>query len=186
MPPGPFGELYRSNEPSDGADFFGLSSNSWLRDAYVAYQFAEKISASAVRLVPRPAERPDFEIEQFGGSVSGFEVTAAFRPGDQPAKRYKRWKKDGYPLLHVSQEELAGCVEALPVAVRLAADRKIAHSLERPYPVGTGLVIYVSVGDYASRDDQVDRDRIVVENAAHARDYFDSVWALYNGRLLRC
>lgn len=186
MGPDTFGELYRAARPSDGADFYGQSGNVWLRDAYVALRFAELACVAAVRLIPRPAERPDFEIRHYDGSVHAFEVTAALRPGDEPGKRWRRWKSEGYPPHHISQKELAEREASLAVAVRAAADSKIARSLRRPYPDGTGLVIYVSVGDYVCHDDQAERDLVVMQNAAHAGEYFDSVWALYGGRLLRC
>jgi len=184
--PDEFGEAYRAAAPQDGADFYGRSGNAWLRDACVAHDFARLARAAAVRLIPRPAERPDFEVQSRDGIVSAFEVIAALRPGDEPAKRWKQWKSEGYPLLQISQKEIEERETSLPHAVRAAADSKIAQTLKRPYPDGTGLVIYVNVGGFNWSGDQAERDRIVVDNAAHAREHFDSVWALYGGRLLRC
>lgn len=164
----------------DSADYFCKPEHQWLRDTYVASEFAEHVSAAAARLVPRPANRPDFEVRLRNGKVLSLEATEADRDGRRRGDEYRQWKSQGYPLLKDTNDDIEARVNALPSAVRSAVERKCNIQ----YPPGTGLVLYVNLGTYGASREVLEKQLVVC--TACGRGHFAHIWALWSGKLYRC
>lgn len=152
----------------------------WLRDAWLASRFAEAVAARSVRLIAPPRTRPDFEVLLRNGHVLKVEATEADMPGRRRGDEYRKWAAEGYPARADLIENWVQRREAIPAALRSAAERKAAGG----YPPGTSLLIYLNLGTYGRWRTDIERNFATWTKPANRA--FSSVWILWGERVYRC
>lgn len=151
--------------------FFGQAGLAFLRDAWIAGRVATALSCDLVRL--SPTERPDFEI-QMDGLIQHFEATEADRDG-----RRRGDERDGPELEPDPVEQWRERFEAIPAAL----DRVVTKKIEKRYPPGVGLVIYVNLGCYGA---YLDEGLPILQNGtAPAKDKFSVVLVIWEGAVYK-
>jgi len=152
--------------------FFRQAGLTFLRDAWTASRVASALSADQVRLAP--GERPDFEIKA-DGRILQFGATEADmdgrRRGDEPADT--DWRPD--PV-----EEWRKRFEAIPAVL----DRVVTKKIDKDYPPGTTLAIYVNLGCYGAYVEQ--GIPILQAGTEPAKDKFTAVFVLWEGTSTSC
>ncbi|WP_370205309.1 hypothetical protein [Bradyrhizobium diazoefficiens] len=151
--------------------FFGQAGLAFLRDAWVAGRVATAFSCDLVRL--SPTQRPDFEI-QTDGLIQQFEATEA----DQDGRR-RGDETDSSDPLPDPVERWRERFEAIPTALA----RVVAKKIEKQYPPGIGLVIYVNLGCYGAYVDE--GLPILQSGTAAAKDKFSVVLVIWEGTIYK-
>lgn len=164
----------------DSADYFCSTANQWLRDAYLAARFASYSRARTVRLVPRPARYPDFEVQFPNGKIMRVEATEVDLPGRRRGDEYRNQKRAACSLMHDPDSSWERRRDAIIPGIKGAVERKS----KKDYPPGTSLMLYVNLGTYGAW--QADIERQFSTCADFGSSPFTSVWALWGGRLYRC
>jgi len=151
--------------------FFNQAGLAFLRDAWIAARVATALSADHVRLVPD--NRPDFELIH-QDELKQFEATEADqgerRRGDEPSQL--GWQPD--PV-----ERWRERFRAIPAAL----DRVVQKKIEKNYPPGVSLAIYLNLGCYGAYVQEglpILRDR-----TAPAAGKFKAVFVLWEGILYK-
>jgi hypothetical protein len=147
----------------------------FLRDAWIAGEFAKARNADAVRLVSD--EWPDFEL-RFGETIEQFEAVEA---DDPERKRGLEYTADKIGKVeHDPVENWIARAEAAPGYIRVACERKAA----KRYAGRAHLVVYLSnAGEYGIRQKEVEASFFDATKPAHG--LFDTVWVLWGGKAYR-
>ena len=167
-------ERQRSTE---SADYFCHTRSKWLREAWIAGEFGEHVCVHHIRLA-RESDWPNFQVVLEDGSQLNCEAVEADRNrhrGDE----YREAKKLGYPIEHVSQEEMRARRQCIPAALSSAIQRK----LDSMNPKGiAALVISLNIGGGIWR---AEIEPVIAQKTAKALERFNPVWTLWGGRLYR-
>lgn len=175
-----FDRLYGELSSINSSEFY-RPTNQWLRDAYIAMQFSKLIGAAQVRLIPKPATQPDFEVTLSCGRLLRMEATEALPKGRRRGDEFKFEKRLGYPMRLIDQDELLGRRLAIPYALSNAIQKK----RNKTYDEGTCLVVDVNIGTSGLWRDEIERDLMAC--LAEAAGAFERVYAIWSGRLYsRC
>jgi hypothetical protein len=89
---------------TDSADYFCDPKNKWLREAWIAGEFGRHMRVARIRLAAE-GDWPDFDVSFEDGSGLRCEAVEADKPRKR-ADEYRRAKKLGYPVEHVSEGEM--------------------------------------------------------------------------------
>lgn len=159
---------------------FEHGENGFIRDAYIAAGFASARGASRVRLADDP---PDFEIE-LDGVTHKFEATEADIPGRRRGKEYKDARGKPPEARLVGQDVINAGIAAVPVALRAAAEGKVAKARKNPaYDPSWGLVILQNCATSGCGHDAVEASFDHATEPASAA--FAEVWVLWGGDAYR-
>jgi hypothetical protein len=121
----------------DSATYFNRADMQWLRDAWIAGQFAHHIEASHI-LLSRRGVWPDFKIRLTDGEVLQCEATEAMEEGRKRGAEYADWKRNGYRVRRVAQEIMEGRRAFAPSALRrFAKFRRVRLGSSRHRVAGT-------------------------------------------------
>lgn len=151
--------------------FFRQPGLAFLRDAWIAARVASALAADQVRLVA--AEWPDFEI-QTDRQLQQFEATEADRDG-----RRRGDEPDDIEFRHDPVEEWRDRFEAIPAAL----ERVVTKKVNKDYPPGIGLVIYVNLGCYGAYVEE--GIQLLRSGTAIAKDKFKVVLVMWEGTLYK-
>jgi hypothetical protein len=160
----------RTNDVLGSFNFFAQGGLGFLRDAYVAAEFATARQARHVRLIDD--EWPDFEID-IDGQIHRFEATEADNPSRRRTDEYRN-SADGlkdYPV-----EEWIANADSAPRWLEFACQKKAA----KKYSSYVSLVIYLNLVEFGIRHKEVISSFPQATAAAH--ESFHEVWILWNGR----
>lgn len=147
---------------------FNQGGLAFLRDAWIAAEFASARKAERVRLVED--NWPDFEL-RFGGSIERFEAVEADDPERRRGLEYTEGKIG--KVEHDPVEKWIARAEAAPRWLSVACARKVAKN----YGSRASLVIYLNVSEYGIRFKEVQAS--FPGATASVKDRFDSVWILW-------
>jgi hypothetical protein len=100
-------------------------------------------------------------------------------PGRRRGDEYRIWQSKGWKHRHVSQEKLEKRRDAIPIALRAAVLTKV----NKHYPKGASLVIYLNISSHFWDDDAIP---ILADLTKDAFGPFDAVWVLWSGRAYPC
>jgi len=146
------------------------SGVEFLRDAYVAAEFARARNAEKVRLMSGPW--PDFELT-IDGRVELFEATEAYRPG---RRRGDEYRNDDGSVLITLQRDWVALTQQAPAWIEAACRRK----LDKRYGSCSRLVIYLDMNEFGDRQKEVEA---CFAPATHvAKDAFEAIWVLWKKR----
>lgn len=175
-PPHQGGPPRVGRERRDGvADFFGQGGAAFLRDAWLAGEFGRLRDCDAVRLVP-PADRwPDFEARR-SGEVECVECVEADLPGRRRGDEYHR-AEGCHAVEHDPVEDWTARASVTPEALAAA----ISRNLEKRYPPGASLLVYLNIGSWGVR--QAEIEAAMGAAVEPALPNFRRVWILWEGRL---
>jgi hypothetical protein len=152
---------------------FNQGGLAFLRDAYVAAEFAKARKADKVRLVA--GTWPDFEL-LIDGRVEPFEAVEADEPGRQRGREYAQ--DDGEVELDPIENWIARG-EAAPSWIETVCRIKAA----KHYGGRANLVVYLNMNEFGIRQAEI------VSSFPHAtqaaKDAFDSVWVFWHQRAYR-
>ena len=155
-----------------GSDvFFNKGGLTFIREAIVAAEFGAARRAESVRLVPYPAERPDFELKTSEG-VESFELVEADTNGRRRGDEYRK------PANSVRNEVVADDApsdESLVSMVRAAAIKKA-----KVYPPGTQLLIYLNANRFEAEWPSGFLDAVTA-----AEPFFEAIWIIWQGTTVR-
>lgn len=158
-------------EPIHSTTFHGQSGLAFLRDAWVAAEFASARKVGEVRLIPD--NWPDFEL-RVDDKVERFEAVEADDPKRRRGLEYS--EENIGKIEHDPVENWIARSEAAPQWIAIACGRKAAKN----YAGLTNLVIYLSnSGGYGIRDAEVKASFPAA--TASIKDRFESVWILWQG-----
>lgn len=174
-------EAYRSE--AEDTEFFG-ARGQWLRDGWLAREFAGLTNAREVMLPLPQVKRPDFHVRFANGLTIGIEATEALEAG---RRRGDELKRGHYSPIHIIGDWTPNRSKVLP-----ALQKAICGKVERArnlreqgdaYPQGTHLLVYLNVSTFGCWVDEISSGFPTV--ACLARGSFPVVWVLWNGRLWR-
>lgn len=169
----------------DSSNFFG-QGNQWLRDAYLAAQFARLTKAERVRLVR--GDRPDFEVELRGGKILQVESTEAMEPSRRRGDELRAWGMAGgsstFKVIGDWSKNRNRVVSSLAAAVlkKSAKANELKQKLT-PYPDGTNLFVYLNISTFGEWEREIVAQ--FPRAVAEAKSTFPVVWILWNGKLWR-
>ncbi len=153
---------------------FEHGENGFIRDAYIASEIAKARGASLVRLA---ADAPDFEIE-LDGLTCTYEATEADIPGRRRGKEYQEARGKPPEMRLVGQDVINAGIAAVPVALKAAAEGKVAKARRNPvYDPSWGLVILQNCATYGCGRDEV--EALIDQATEPARAAFAEVWVLW-------
>jgi hypothetical protein len=161
----------------ESADYFCNTKNKWLREAFVAGEFAQLKQVKRIRLA-REGDWPDFEVELQDDSRWVCEATEVDRRDRHRGREYSSAKKLGYHLEHMSYHEMVQERRDIPDALAEAARKK----LDKRYSTDA-LVIYLNMGRNVWRSEI---EAVMAGPTEIALERFKAVWIIWNKRLYRC
>lgn len=163
-----------------GEYFFVHAGHEFIRDAYIAAEFAKARGASRVRLSDDP---PDFEIE-VDGVVEKFEATEADIPGRKRGDEYRAELENPQHTELVAQEVINAGIAAVPVALRAAAELKAAKAFQDSrYDPSWGLVILQNCATYGFGKAELEAGFDAA--TLPAKTAFRQVWVLWGREAYR-
>jgi len=164
-------EMVELAKPVSSIIFFNQSGLAFLRDAWVAAEFAKARKADLVRLVED--NWPDFEL-MVGGNIERFEAVEADDPKRRRGLEYT--EESIGKVEHDPVENWIARAEAAPRWIAIACERKAAKN----YAGIANLVIYLSnSGGYRIGDAEVKASFPAA--TASIKNLFESVWILWQG-----
>lgn len=154
----------------DPVTMYNQAGLAFLRDGWVAGEFAKARNADQVRLIND--EWPDFQL-RFGDRVESFEAVEADDPTRRRGLEYTEDKM--YIVEDNPIEDTAKRARAAPEWIKLACERKVA----KKYPARAGLVIYLNMGEH----DFFPEVKLSFRSATSvAHGVFPSVWILWKAK----
>lgn len=157
--------------PVDSVTFYNQAGLAFLRDAWIAGEFAKARNAEQVRLVSD--EWPDFEL-RIGNAVEAFEAVEADNPERRRGDEYTEEEIDKVRFNPI--ENWIADAEAAPGWIRRACERKVA----KRYAGRAHLVIYLNMSEFGVRQKETEACFFDATQPAHG--VFESVWLLWNGK----
>ena len=161
----------------DSADYFCNTSHKWLREAWIAGEFGQHVSADRIRLAAE-SEWPDFEVVLHDGSRLNCESVEADRERRR-GHEYRQAKKLGYPIEHASEITVAGARQQIELALSSAIQRKLRKTNPKNH---AALVIDLNLGWGVWRPEI---EPVIARVTVTGLGRFSSVWTLWSGRLYR-
>ena len=166
------------NDYMGSSDFFNQAGIEFLRDAWVAIEFAVIRGAKLTRLTP--GEWPDFEI-QLNTQIIQFECTEADEPGRRRGDEYRKAEAlagpDGMLVEDDPVEDWIKRAEMVPEILRAAVEKKVS----KRYGSATQLVIYLNISEYGIRQQEIESCFPHACEAGHNR--FDAIWILWKKKI---
>jgi hypothetical protein len=161
-------------KPVSSIIFFNQSGLAFLRDAYIASEFAVARKASRVRLTNDIW--PDFELS-IGADVEAFEAVEADDPNRRRGLEYS--EEAIGRVEHDPVENWIARAEAAPRWIAAACAKKAAKN----YVGRANLVIYLNMSEYGIRHKEVKAS--FASATASVRGRFDTIWILWQGQAYR-
>jgi len=169
------------NDAMGSAAFFRQGGTEFLRDAFLGGEFGRLRQCEAVRLVATQDRWPDFEARDADGSVESVECAEADIPGRRRGDEYRqiesRLESGEFAFEEDPVEDWYARAEAAPAA--LAAT--VAKKLEKRYPPGASLLIYLNIHEWDVQRAEI--EAAMALKVAPALPVFQRTWILWNGRL---
>jgi|SRR5581483_3970202 len=161
----------------DSADYFCNTTHKWLREAWIAREFGQQVSADRIRLALE-SEWPDFEVVLHDSSRLNCESVEADREDRRRGDEYRQAKRLGYPMEHASEITAVGTRQQVESALSSAIQRK----LRKMTPNTAALVIYLNLGGGIWRPEI---EPTIAKMTIGGLERFSSVWTLWSGHLYR-
>jgi hypothetical protein len=156
--------------------------SSFMRDAFVAYTFAELVGAEKVWLAADP---PDFGVRFSGGRENFYEVTCSDLPGRKMSDVYK---KTVLPERIAGTEEIKSDPDFTALCFSMTAEiasetlsASAAKKVRKDYDPSWGLVVLLNPSCAQS---EISKIEAILSTATEcAKDTFSEVWVLWKNRL---
>lgn len=162
------------------ADFFGQGGVEFIRDAWLAAEFARHRQSSSVRLVSESEQWPDFEARG-GGVTERVECAEADIPGRRRGDEYREARKrnaGGGPIVEDDPiEDWIARADQAPAALSAV----IATKIGKHYAGRASLLVYLNISEFGVR--QAEIEAAMAPAIAPALPYFPRVWILWKDRL---
>lgn len=166
------------NDYMDSVDFFCQPGTQFLRDAWLAAQFAKHRRLHRVRLVPPELQWPDFEVQSIDGKIERVECVEADVPGRRRNDEYTDKKKNSDEAWSLtSPEDWSKDADTIPYALRTASQKKA----EKNYNGLVSLMIYLNINEYGIKQKEV--EACMQESVGQAREKFEKVYILWKNKL---
>ena len=149
---------------------FNQSGVGFLLEAFAASEFAIARSASQVQLVS--ADRPDFEL-QLDSKIEQWELTEADIPGRKRGLEYRMSKSEKFLIADDPVESWNTRADLVPEILHTCATQKAAKN----YPQGTRLLIYLNIGEFGTRQKEI--EGYMAESTSPAKAAFEEIWVLW-------
>jgi hypothetical protein len=163
-------EKYRSK--IDGSEFFNNNDNRWLRDAWIAAQFALSFEKAVEKCTVEIDENDEQELFDFRLHLSnGLFPVQAVEALDQGRRRGKEYKENHSPFDEEYFQRPAGNYNELIRA-------SISHKLEKYRNISKDVNLLVRVNIFGFTCDYVE----LKENCMDISSGFKSVW-IQSGRI---
>ena len=168
------------NDAMGSADFFRQGGVEFLRDAWLAAEFARHRQSSSVRLVAEREEWPDFETRA-GDLIERVECAEADVPGRRRGDEYREANQrnpDGSPVVEDDPiEDWIARADQVPAS--LAAT--IATKIRKRYAIGVSLLVYLNIGEFGIMQAQI--EAAMAPAITPALPHFQRVWILWKAQL---
>jgi hypothetical protein len=168
------------NDAMGSANFFRQGGVEFLRDAWLAAEFGRHRQSSAVRLVAKPEQWPDFE-SQVNGVIERIECVEADvlgrRRGDEYREAEKRSAAGDLTIKDDPIEDWVARAGQVPAALSAV----IATKIGKFYAGHASLLVYLNIGEFGIR--QAEIEAAMAPAIAPALPCFQRVWVLWKARL---
>ncbi len=155
-------------------DFVNQAGIEFLRDAWVAAEFADLRVVRKVRLVAD--EWPDFEL-QISNRIDQFECVEADELSRRRGIEYREVEElagpDGILIENDPVENWIERANKVPELLRRAVEKKIG----KHYASKTQLLIYLNINEFGVRQQEIESCFQEATKSAHG--VFDAVWILW-------
>ena len=148
-------------------DLFNQGGLAFLRDAWIAAEFAQIREAGHVRLVADTW--PDFELKK-NSQIEQFEAVEA----DAPERRRGDEFRDGiWEIKQDTMEDWIARAEQAPAWLEFACRKKA----NKRYDPRANLIIYLNLSEHGIRQKEVESSFPTA--TAAVKNSFDAVWVLW-------
>jgi hypothetical protein len=161
-------------------ELFNQAGVDFITEAWVAADFGEKRSATAVRLIIE-ANRPDIALRFHHGEPEIYEIVEADRPRER-GNEHRALAEAGH--YHWPIEEWATPKQAYE-ALRRSSEIKAKKAADlaakgTPYPTNTRLLFYLNLVDFGTHTAEI--EQLMPTAVDPARPWFTSIWVSWKLR----